>query len=108
MNKYLVASLLLFAFAATAAHADTATPLAPVASLVGGVWIADLPVQDGQAPTQLEARFTWAENKQAVRFNSAFIREGKTTPYTDGFYAWNAVKGKLAIYYTDSKGGLTE
>ena len=108
MKKYLFASLALFTFGAIAAPAETASPLAPVASLVGGVWIADLPVKEGQAPTQLEARFAWTENKQAIRFSSAFIREGKTSPYTDGFYAWNAVKGKLVIYYTDSKGGLTE
>ena len=108
MKKYLFTSLLLFAFGAFAANAETATPLSPVASLVGGVWLADLPVKEGQSPTQLEARFSWAENKQAIRFSSAFIRDGKTSPYTDGFYAWNAVKGKLTIYYTDSKGGLTE
>ncbi|MEO6003678.1 MAG: hypothetical protein ABIZ04_27140 [Opitutus sp.] len=108
MKKHLLTCLFFFASGVAAMSADTASPLAPVASLVGGVWRADVPVKEGQPPMQLEARFTWAENQQAIRFSSAFVRAGKPAPYTDGFYAWNATKGKLALYYTDSQGGLTE
>ena len=108
MKKFLLTCLGLFAMAVSTVTAETAMPLAPVASLVGGVWRADVPVKEGQAPLQLEARFTWADNQQAIRFSSAFVRAGKPAPYTDGFYAWNAAKGKIAIHYTDSQGGLTE
>ena len=108
MKKILFIAFFLFARALSAQQTETAAPLAPVASLVGGVWRADVPVKEGQAPQQLEARFTWADNQQAIRFSSAFVRAGKPAPYTDGFYAWNAAKRKIAIHYTDSQGGLTE
>ena len=83
-------------------------PLAAVESLVGGTWVADVPVPAGQPPLALEAKFTRAENKHAVLFESAFVRDGKHAPYTKGFYAWNAEKQKLAIFYTDSGGSLVE
>lgn len=83
-------------------------PLAPLESLVGGIWLASLPAPKDQPSAQIELRFQWAENKQAIRFESAFLRGDKRQPYTDGFYAWNAAKRKVAIFYTDSGGNLTE
>ena len=88
--------------------AAPASPLAPVASLVGGLWVAELPPQGNNAPMKLEARFEWTENHQAVRFESAFVQAGKRSPYTSGIYVWNPAKQKIAIVYTDFSGSLTE
>ncbi len=84
------------------------SPLAPLESLVGGTWIADVPVPGDQPPLQLELHFTWAENHHAIRFASAWVRGEKRSPYTDGLYAWNAAKQKIAIFYTDFGGNLVE
>jgi hypothetical protein len=84
------------------------SPLAPLESLVGGVWVAQMPVPKDQAPLQLELRFVWSDNHRTIRFASAFVRGGKRQPYTDGFYAWNGAKQKIAIFYADSGGSLTE
>lgn len=84
------------------------SPLAPVESLVGGLWVADVPVPAGKTPLALEARFTRADNQRAILFSSAFVQGDKHSPYTQGFYAWNAAKQKLAITYTDSGGSLVE
>jgi len=94
-------------FAEEAAPAAS-SPLAPLESLVGGVWVATVPMPKDQVPLQIETRYVWADNHQAIRFGSTFLRGGKRLPYTDGFYAWNAEKRKIAIFYTDSGGGLVE
>jgi hypothetical protein len=87
---------------------EKAAPLEPLASLVGGLWIGPVPVPAGKAPMVIELRFEWAENKQAIRFDSAFVSGDKKKPYTSGMYGWNAAKGKITIYYMDSGGNLTE
>jgi hypothetical protein len=85
----------------------TEPPLAPLASLIGGLWVGDLP-PDGKMPMKIELRFAWAENKQAVRFDSAFVQGDKRSPYTSGMYVWSPAKGKIGIIYTDFSGSLTE
>jgi hypothetical protein len=86
--------------------AVAASPYAGVESLVGGLWVATLPAGKDGVPIHIELRLAWAENKQGVRYDSAFVKGDKRAPYTSGMYAWNAAKGKLAIFYTDSHGGL--
>jgi hypothetical protein len=110
MKKILCFLMLFVTGSLCAADAQPApdSPLAPLESLVGGVWVAQMPVPKDQPPVQLELRFAWADNHQAIRFSSAFVRGDKRKAYTDGFYAWNAAKQKIAIYYTDAGGNLTE
>jgi hypothetical protein len=86
--------------------AVAASPYGGVESLVGGLWVATLPAGKDGVPVHIELRMTWAENKQGIRYDSAFVKGDKRAPYTSGMYAWNAAKGKLAIFYTDSHGGL--
>lgn len=88
--------------------AAPASPLEPLASLVGGVWVGALPPPKSGPAMQIELRFEWAENKQAIRFDSSFVQGDKKRPYTSGMYGWNAAKGKITIYYMDSGGNLTE
>src|SRR3954470_14083073 len=101
MKKTLLSIYLLAATLVSAA--DHPSTLAPVAELVGGTWLADVPSPNGGAGLQLEANFEWAENGQAIRFHSSWVRDGKKSPYTSGFYAWNAAKKKIAIFYTDAQ-----
>jgi hypothetical protein len=84
------------------------SPLAPLAFLVDGVWVGDVPVPKDQLPLKLEARFAWTENRQGVRFESAFVRGEKRSPYTSGLYAWDGAKAKLVIFYVNNDGDLTE
>ncbi len=84
------------------------SPLEPLASLVGGLWVGALPPPKTGPAMSIELRFEWAENKQAIRFDSSFMQGDKKRPYTSGMYGWNAAKGKITIYYMDSGGNLTE
>jgi hypothetical protein len=111
MKKILLIGTLLLslrAFAADESPAAAESPLAPLASLVGGTWIGPVPVPAGKPPMHIELHFTWAQNRKAIRFESAFVAEGKKRPYVDGMYGWNAAKGKIVITYMDSGGSLTE
>src|SRR5262249_25089610 len=57
----------------------------------------------------IELRYVWNENKQGVRFDSAwFVGDRPPAPYVNGMYAWNAAKKTLVMFYTDSNGGLAE
>ena len=114
MKNLLLSCLLLLAavrlFAADApAPGKKESPLAPLASLVGGLWVGHdvAPAKEGPA-LKIELRFAWAENRQAIRFDSSFVQGDKHAPYTSGLYGWNGGKGKIAIFYTDSSGSLTE
>ena len=106
--KPVVRLLLVLLAAAPVRAAETKeSPLAPLASLVGGLWVGDLPPQ-GDVPMKIELRFSWAENRQAVRFDSNFVQGEKRTPYTSGLYVWNPAREKIGITYTDFSGSLTE
>jgi len=113
MKKHFARLFLLLALPALVARATEGkgsaaeSPLAPLASLVGGVWVGDVPVPKDAAPLRLEARFAWTENKQGVRFDSAFVRGDKRSPYTNGQYGWDGAKGRLVIFYSDDSGSLT-
>ncbi|MBI3887013.1 MAG: hypothetical protein HY302_14990 [Opitutae bacterium] len=111
MKKILLLCSLLLTLAHAAEEKPTkpVSPLAPLASLVGGLWVGPLPPGPaGSAPMVIELRFEWSENKQAIRFDSSFVAGDKKRPYTSGLYGWNAAKGKIAIFYVDSGGSLTE
>jgi len=96
------------ASAGRAADAPGASPYAMLESLVGGTWVATLPGPKDAPPRSLVLRMAWNENKQGVRFDSSWVVGEKTTPYTSGMYAWNAVKKSLVMFYTDSGATLAE
>lgn len=86
-------------------------PVAPYAFLepfIGGAWSGPLgPGKDGVERT-IELHFAWAENKHGIRFASAIVNGDRRAQYVSGMYAWNAAKGKLEMFYTDSGGSLAE
>ncbi|HEY4301867.1 MAG TPA: hypothetical protein VGM73_13400 [Candidatus Didemnitutus sp.] len=107
-----VASLGLALRPAGVAGADSAphprSPIADLAGFVGGVWTGDLPPEKDGAKMQIELRFAWTEDRQSLRFESAFVHGGKRSPYTSGMYAWNAASAKFVIFYTDFSGSLVQ
>ncbi len=56
----------------------------------------------------IELRCEWAANHQGIRFDGAFVVDGKRAPYTSGIYGWNAAKKQLVFTYSDAEGNLIE
>jgi hypothetical protein len=84
-----------------------AKPIAPLAWLVGGVWMAD-----GRtlAPTlaRIETRYTWADNTAYVRFTTHFVTDQATIKNYDGSFYWDPSRTALAMWYMDAGGSITE
>jgi hypothetical protein len=85
-----------------------ASPLSPIAFLVGGTWTAKLPKGPPGAPSSIETHFDWGANHQNIRFDSYFVSGEKRFPYTSGMYGWNPGKRKIVFWYSDSEGSLHE
>lgn len=83
-------------------------PLAEIKFLVGGVWSGDLPATADGTHIGIELKADWTPNRQAIRFDSTFVNNGKRTPYTSGCYFWNAAKGRTVFAYADGEGNLIE
>lgn len=43
----------------------------------------------------IHARFTWTENRQAIRISNQFVTDGKPAPYVDEFDEIHAAGGKV-------------
>ncbi len=69
--------------------------------------MGEIPVLEGKVPLKIELRFSWTENHQAIRFDSAFVTKDQRKPYTSGLYAWDGAKGKLVIFYVNDDGDVT-
>jgi hypothetical protein len=93
---------------APAAAPAVAAPYAFLTPFVGGAWLGPLPPGKDGGERSIELRFAWAENKHGIRFASAIVNGRRRAPYVSGMYAWNAAKGKLEMFYTDSGGSLAE
>jgi hypothetical protein len=89
-------------------NAAPASVFAPIDFLPGGVWRGDLPSGTNEIKTQIEAKYEWTGNHQAIRFETAWVTGDKRRPYCSGMYVWNAEKKQIEVIYTDSKGGLVE
>ena len=87
---------------------DSASPLAPLAFLTAHEWDATLPDSPDGKKMSIHARFTWAENRQAIRISNQFVIDGKPVPYIDGIYAWNPEKKALVFVYVGADGGLSD
>jgi hypothetical protein len=94
------------------AHAQTATPsataLEPIAFLTAHEWDAKLPDSPEGKKKKIHARFTWAQNRQAIRISNELVTDGKASPYIDGLYAWDPQQRVIVFWYVDAKGSLTK
>jgi hypothetical protein len=94
------------------AHAQTSTPsavgLEPIAFLTAHEWDAKLPDSPDGTKKKIHARFTWTQNRQAIRISNEFVIDGKASPYIDGLYAWDPQRHVILFWYVDAKGSLTK
>src|SRR5262249_894241 len=79
-----------------------ASPLAPVAWLVGGTWTSEVKSPQDGSVTHVESHIKWAPNHQAIQFVTDF--NGKA--HYNGFYAYDPVKKTINFYYTSEEGQL--
>jgi len=93
------------------AHAETVAPsavaLEPIAFLTAHEWDAKLPDSPEGKKKKIHARFTWAQNRQAIRISNELVTDGKASPYIDGLYAWDPQQRVIVFWYVDAKGSLT-
>ena len=105
----LAASLLAFSLVSWAqspaqnAEKPAASPLEPVAWLIGGTWVSDVKDPQDGATTHVVNHIVWAPNHQAIQFVTDF--NGK--PHYNGFYAYDPAKKTINFYSTSEDGQLT-
>lgn len=93
------------------AHAQTSTPpagLEPIAFLTTHEWDAKLPDSPEGKMKKIHARFTWSQNRQAIRISNELVTDGKASPYIDGLYVWDPQQRVIAFWYVDARGNLTK
>jgi len=93
---------------APAQEKPPASPLEPLAFLVGGEWEAKLPAQADGTQVSILAHFTWANNHRAIRISNIYAVGAKSIPYIDGLYAWHPLKRTIVFSYVDSQGNFYE
>jgi hypothetical protein len=103
-----VALIVTVARAQTPVATSTTSPLSPIAFLTAHEWEAKLPDSADGKKMKIHAQFSWSESRQAIRFNSKFVTDGKARPYTEGFYAWDPQQRVIAFWYIDADGTLTK
>jgi len=107
-----VALIVASAFAIVCAHAQTPAPsaaaLEPIAFLTAHEWDAKLPDSPDGKKKKIHARFTWTQNREAIRISNELVTDGRASPYIDGLYAWDPQQRVIAFWYVDAKGGLTK
>jgi hypothetical protein len=87
---------------------ENTSPLSPIQFLVGGVWRGELPPNPDGSKMQIDLRGDWSPNHQSIRFDSAFVTGGKSSPYTSGAYSWDPVGKQIVFSYADAEGSLVQ
>jgi dipeptidyl aminopeptidase/acylaminoacyl peptidase len=85
-----------------------AEQLKPIAFLTTHEWDAKLPDSPDGKKIKIHARFSWAQNRQAIRVSNEFVTDGHGSPYIEGLYAWDPQQRVIVFCYVDAKGGLTK
>ncbi len=107
-TKKIALILLILSATALASYGEVDSPLAPLAGLTAHEWDAQLPNSPDGKTVSIHARFTWSENRQAIRISNQFVVDGKPRPYIDGLYAWNPEKKAIVFTYVGAEGDLSE
>jgi hypothetical protein len=82
-------------------------PVSALSWLVGGVWTADAS-KLGPGMQRIETRYQWSDNNAYIRFNTHFIFDKGTAKTYDGNFFWNPERKSLAVWYMDSRNGITQ
>jgi len=99
-------------FAIVYAQAQTPAPsaaaLEPIAFFTAHEWDAKLPDSPEGKKKKIHARFTWTQNRQAIRISNELVTDGKASPYIDGLYAWDPQQRVIVFWYASAEGSLTK
>jgi hypothetical protein len=99
-------------FAIVYAHAQTPAPsaaaLEPIAFLTAHEWDAKLPDSPEGKKKKIHARFSWTQNRRAIRISTELVTDGRASPYIDGFYAWDPQQRVIVFWYVSAEGSLTK
>jgi hypothetical protein len=90
-----------------ATKTEASKPVAALSWLVGGVWTADAS-KLGPGMQRIETRYQWSDNNAYIRFNTHFIFDKGTAKTYDGNFFWNPEQKSLAVWYMDSRNGITQ
>ena len=98
------AGAIAIAYAHAQTPASSAAALEPIAFLTTHEWDAKLPDSPDGKKIKIHARFTWAQNRQAIRISNEFVTDGKASPYIDGLYAWDPQQKMHRVLVCGCKG----
>ncbi len=76
--------------------------------IVGGKWVAEAKNGPNGTPLRVELVCRWGANHRVIEFATSFVSGGKPVPTYEGIYAWHPIKKKLAFWYADREGNLTD
>ena len=93
--------------AATPAPATPAPrPMADLAWLVDGVWVADA-TKLGPGMLRIETRYRWSDNGAFIRFNTHFVTEKTALKTYDGNFWWDPATKGFAMWYVNAGNEIT-
>jgi len=75
--------------------------------LVGGVWTAEEPSDQGP-PLVVHLACNWSGTRNALLFHVTFLSQGHETPQYDGMYVWHPGKQKFVLWQVNRKGEVAE
>src|SRR5271154_1445108 len=88
-------------------QSSAAKPIDALSWVIGGVWTADASKM-GPGMQRIETRYQWSDNNAYIRFNTHFIFDKGTAKTYDGNFFWNPERKSLAVWYMDSRNGITQ
>jgi hypothetical protein len=89
------------------AVAKVAKPIATMAWVIGGTWIADASNLGG-GMQRIETRYDWSDNGSFIRFNTHFVTDKGTLKNYDGNFFYDPSGKTLSMWYMDASGEITQ
>lgn len=93
---------------AAESSAAESNPIEEQLGWIAGTWVAEARNGPDGNPLRVELVCRWGLNHRVIEFNTTFVSGGKAVPTYDGIYAWHPIRKKLAFWYTDREGNLTD
>src|SRR5262245_47625706 len=81
-------------------------PLDPLAWLVGGTWVSELPAKGD--PLTVRMTVHWADHKQALKYTIVFKTKDDETAQYEGTYYWHPGAKEIRLLQIDRGGQMTE